>query len=78
MSGGEQEDLILLFTLAFAKLYNFPFLMLDESTSLDQKYTSIVVNTIKKHFPKKLQHYFINIFKVTTGELPQYCTIIIK
>jgi len=50
LSGGEKQRVSLAFTLAFAKIFNSPFLLLDECTSnLDEQMTTTAIETIKKH-----------------------------
>ena len=50
LSGGEIQRVNIAFSLAFANMFDIPFLLLDESTSnLDEQMTNIVINTIKKN-----------------------------
>ena len=55
LSGGEQSRVNIAFILAFAEIYKFPLIMLDESvSSLDQDTTSCIIDALHDHFPKTL------------------------
>lgn len=55
LSGGEQSRVNIAFILAFAEIYQFPFIMLDESvSSLDQHTTSCIIDALHDHFPNTL------------------------
>jgi len=55
LSGGELARVILAFTLSLNEIFQTPLLLLDESTSsLEQETTTIVFDTIKEHFEKKI------------------------
>lgn len=51
LSGGEYARVNLAFTLALAKIFNTPLLLLDETlSSLDEDIADVVFTAIKKHF----------------------------
>ena len=55
LSGGELARLNIAFTLALVEMFNYPFIMLDESmSSLDEYHSSCVVEGIKDNFNGKL------------------------
>ena len=51
LSGGEYARVNLAFTLALAKIFNTPLLLLDETlSSLDEDIADVVFTSIKRHF----------------------------
>ncbi len=55
LSGGEADRIVLAFTLGLSEIFETPMLLLDEVTgSLDEKSTTIVFDTLKKHVNNKL------------------------
>ena len=66
LSGGEQDRVVLAYTLSLAELFKLPFLMCDESiSSLDKESTERILSSIKRYY-KGEQVLFI-AHQVITG-----------
>ena len=67
LSGGEQSRINIAFTLAFAEIYNFKIILLDECVSnLDEELTNIVVETLHDYFSDNL--VIMIAHQVVTGQ----------